>query len=86
MYDGIIFDIDGTLWDSRKVVADSWNAALAEQTDYDVRFDYEKIGKLFGKPAVAEGNKIKNNLILVIVIFFFTFHIFKLGNSPVYIL
>lgn len=50
MYDGIIFDIDGTLWDSRKVVADSWNAALAEHTSYDIRFDYEKIGKLFGKP------------------------------------
>ena len=50
MYDGIIFDIDGTLWDSRKVVADSWNAALAEHTKYNVQFNYEEIGKLFGKP------------------------------------
>ncbi len=50
MYDGIIFDIDGTLWDSRKVVADSWNAALAEHTKYNVQFNYEEIGRLFGKP------------------------------------
>lgn len=50
MYDGIIFDIDGTLWDSRKVVADSWNAAIREQTDYDIQLEYESIGKLFGKP------------------------------------
>lgn len=50
MYDGIIFDIDGTLWDSRKVVADSWNEAIAEHTTYNLKFDYEEIGKLFGKP------------------------------------
>ena len=25
--DGIIFDVDGTLWDSVEVVAESWNLA-----------------------------------------------------------
>ena len=50
MYDGIIFDIDGTLWDSRKGVAESWNMALRDHTDYDITLDYEKLGKLFGKP------------------------------------
>lgn len=50
MYDGIIFDIDGTLWDSRKGVAASWNMALRDHTDYDITLDYEKLGKLFGKP------------------------------------
>ena len=50
MYDGIIFDIDGTLWDSRRGVAESWNTALREKTDYDITLDYEELGKLFGKP------------------------------------
>lgn len=50
MYDGIIFDIDGTLWDSRKGVAESWNMALRDCTDYDITLDYEELGKLFGKP------------------------------------
>ena len=50
MYDGIIFDIDGTLWDSRKGVAESWNMALRDHTDYDITLDYEELGKLFGKP------------------------------------
>lgn len=50
MYDGIIFDIDGTLWDSRRGVAESWNMALRERTDHDITLDYEELGKLFGKP------------------------------------
>ena len=32
--DGIIFDVDGTLWDSVEVVAESWN--LAKVTEGDV--------------------------------------------------
>lgn len=28
--DGIIFDMDGTLWDTCKIVADSWTAALRD--------------------------------------------------------
>lgn len=30
MPDGIIFDIDGTMWDSRAVIADAWNRILSE--------------------------------------------------------
>ena len=52
MYDGIIFDIDGTLWDSRKGVAESWNMALRDYTDYDITLNYEELGKLFGKPMI----------------------------------
>ena len=52
MYDGIIFHIDGTLWDSRKGVAESWNMALRDYTDYDITLNYEELGKLFGKPMI----------------------------------
>ena len=31
--DSIIFDVDGTLWDSVDPVAESWNLAIAENTD-----------------------------------------------------
>ncbi len=30
----IIFDIDGTLWDSTDVVAESWNEAIWEKEDF----------------------------------------------------
>lgn len=48
IYDGIIFDIDGTLWDARKAVTDSWNEEL-KANGYDVKLDYVELGKLFGK-------------------------------------
>ena len=36
-YDGIIFDLDGTLWDSRECIAESWNLTVAK---YGVKGDY----------------------------------------------
>ena len=47
--DSIICDLDGTLWDSRKEVADSWSEII-KQYDYkrqDVSF--QEINDLMGK-------------------------------------
>lgn len=48
--DGIIFDIDGTIWDSREQVASSWNAAIAENSSLEIRVDAPLLKTLFGKP------------------------------------
>lgn len=48
--DGIIFDIDGTIWDIRQLVSEAWEAAIKEKTDLPVTFNAEILGSLFGKP------------------------------------
>ncbi len=48
--DGIIFDLDGTLWDSTEAVAAAWNAALEENTTIEKRVTGEELRSLFGKP------------------------------------
>lgn len=50
MIEGIIFDVDGTLWDSTKEVAYSWNQAIKEQTDMDRTLTAEQLKREFGKP------------------------------------
>lgn len=45
--DGIIFDVDGTLWDSSKGVAAAWNEAL-ERADIDVRLTQSDIKGIMG--------------------------------------
>lgn len=45
----IIFDIDGTLWDSTEVVADSWNAAIRNKSGIEANLDGDKLKQLFGK-------------------------------------
>lgn len=48
-YDGIIFDVDGTIWDSTPVVEEAWNAAM-EEAGYDVRVTADRLKGLFGLP------------------------------------
>ena len=47
--DGIIFDVDGTLWDSTDSVAESWNLAIRENSTLDLTIDGEILQGLFGK-------------------------------------
>lgn len=48
--DGIIFDIDGTLWDSRTVVADAWNEVILKYYPDRTALAPEFLTGLFGKP------------------------------------
>ncbi len=47
--DGIIFDVDGTLWDSTDSVAESWNLAIQENSPLDLTIDAKILKGLFGK-------------------------------------
>lgn len=48
--DSIIFDVDGTLWDSTEIVAIGYNRALETYTDLPIRVDSARLMTLFGKP------------------------------------
>lgn len=48
-YDGIIFDVDGTIWDAREVIYLSWKEAIEKHTNWKVHFDAEELGSQFGK-------------------------------------
>ena len=50
MKQGILFDLDGTLWDSSKEVADSWLLALQEEPEIARMVTREAVQSVMGKP------------------------------------
>ena len=45
--DGIIFDVDGTLWDSVEDVSESWNIEIKENSDIEPNLNSEILHGLF---------------------------------------
>lgn len=52
-YESLIFDIDGTLWDSRTLVAKGYNREIEKAGFPEARVDETILAKLFGK-TIAE--------------------------------
>lgn len=46
--ESIIFDLDGTLWDSRQTIAEAWTTAVQQQGYEERVFTKEDIGSLMG--------------------------------------
>lgn len=47
--DSIIFDVDGTLWDSTDSVARSWNLAIGENSSLNLTITEDALQHVFGK-------------------------------------
>lgn len=53
MFDSVIFDVDGTIWDTTPVVAEGWNMALRESGINDITITAARLKGLFGLPMDA---------------------------------
>ena len=54
--DSIIFDVDGTLWDSTAACAQAWNEAILRETGKSMNFTEHTLKSLFGRllPDIAK--------------------------------
>lgn len=49
MKKGILFDLDGTLWDSSANVIEAWNECIAKQSSLGLRFTQDDMKSFMGK-------------------------------------
>ena len=47
--DGIIFDVDGTIWDTTKAIAKAWTNAIRDHSDLGITLTETDLENLFGK-------------------------------------
>ena len=57
MKQGILFDLDGTLWDSSRQVVEAWNEVLAKQADVKRRITVEDMQSFMGLPMDEIGRR-----------------------------
>ncbi|MCM1495189.1 MAG: HAD family hydrolase [Bacteroides sp.] len=57
MRQGILFDLDGTLWDSSRQVVESWNEVLAQQPDVKRQITIEDMQGFMGLPMDEIGRR-----------------------------
>ena len=57
-YESLIFDIDGTLWDSRDLVAEGYNQQLHDEGLEDYFVDAQRLRPLFGKVMTAIADEL----------------------------
>ncbi len=50
MFDGIIFDVDGTLWNTTPIVEAAWNQALKDAGYGHISVTAKQLSGLFGRP------------------------------------
>jgi len=60
--DGIIFDLDGTLWDSTQAVADAWQSSISKLDYVDRTVTQEDVRSIAGMPYDAIYDKLFPNL------------------------
>lgn len=60
--DSIIFDLDGTLWDSTPIVVKAWNSVFSQHPEISFQASPEKLKSLFGRTLTDIADQIMPEL------------------------